>query len=298
MDRTTADLQRIEEKLDALTAAVARVEARQRAVDELVTELAPVGRAAMGAVIRRLDGWERAGWMRAARGLGRVGERVASTTTEADWDALAEGVEGIVSTVRALTQPAVLRVAGDAAAVLEQPDRLPPTGPMDVLRATREDDVQQGLAVMVEIVRHVGRAARAASPRADRRARLAAITARRRPSAPPVAPAPVAPSAPAAARAPVPAPAPAAPAEAEAGPWTEGTASVRAAEVGLALTDAHWALIRFARAEHAAHGAAPNIRRITQAGGVTTKELFALFPQAPARTLARLAGLPKPVGCI
>jgi tRNA 2-thiouridine synthesizing protein E len=31
---------------------------------------------------------------------------------------------------------------------------------------------------------------------------------------------------------------------------------------------------------------------------VSTKELYALFPKAPARTVAKIAGTPKPAGCL
>ena len=33
-------------------------------------------------------------------------------------------------------------------------------------------------------------------------------------------------------------------------------------------------------------------------GGIPTKELFALFPQKPAKKMAYVAGLPKPRGCV
>lgn len=80
--------------------------------------------------------------------------------------------------------------------------------------------------------------------------------------------------------------------------WDEGLAETLAANVGIALTDAHWVAIRFARADHAATGETPTLRRMAVAGGVPTKEMFALFPKKPAKKLAYVAGLPKPVGCV
>ncbi len=64
------------------------------------------------------------------------------------------------------------------------------------------------------------------------------------------------------------------------------------------MTDAHWNVIEVARTDYAATKASPNIRRLTQVTTVTTKEVYALFPKAPARTLAEIAGLPKPAGCL
>jgi TusE/DsrC/DsvC family sulfur relay protein len=46
------------------------------------------------------------------------------------------------------------------------------------------------------------------------------------------------------------------------------------------------------------NGAVPTIRRMNKAGVVSTKELYDLFPGGPAKKAAKIAGLPKPVGCV
>ncbi|MFQ5629699.1 MAG: TusE/DsrC/DsvC family sulfur relay protein, partial [bacterium] len=40
------------------------------------------------------------------------------------------------------------------------------------------------------------------------------------------------------------------------------------------------------------------IRRLKKSGGIPTKELYELFPNGPAKKAARIAGLPKPKGCV
>jgi tRNA 2-thiouridine synthesizing protein E len=80
--------------------------------------------------------------------------------------------------------------------------------------------------------------------------------------------------------------------------WDEGIGEALAANVGIELTDAHWAAIRFAREDFASGGATPTLRRMAQAGGISTKEMFTLFPKKPAKKMAYVAGLPKPVGCV
>jgi tRNA 2-thiouridine synthesizing protein E len=40
------------------------------------------------------------------------------------------------------------------------------------------------------------------------------------------------------------------------------------------------------------------VRKLGKASGVTTKELFKLFPKGPAKQAALCAGIPKPRGCI
>ena len=80
--------------------------------------------------------------------------------------------------------------------------------------------------------------------------------------------------------------------------WDEALAEVLASNIGLELTDAHWAVIQFARGDHAANGETPTLRRMATVGGVSTKEMFNLFPKQPAKKMAYVAGLPKPVGCV
>ena len=71
-----------------------------------------------------------------------------------------------------------------------------------------------------------------------------------------------------------------------------------AAEEGITLTDRHWEVIRFVRRYYEEKGEPPTLRRITKLSGVSTKELYQLFPGGPAKKVARLAGLGKPKGCI
>jgi tRNA 2-thiouridine synthesizing protein E len=81
--------------------------------------------------------------------------------------------------------------------------------------------------------------------------------------------------------------------------WNEEIARALAAEEGLAeLTERHWAVIRYMREVFDKEGDAPSIRRLTKESGVETKELYQLFPKGPAKKAARIAGLPKPKGCI
>ncbi len=80
--------------------------------------------------------------------------------------------------------------------------------------------------------------------------------------------------------------------------WNDDIAVALAAEIGIELTPQHWHVIRFTRQEFAANGDVPTLRRITSAGGVTTKEMYDLFPKKPAKKVAYVAGLHKPSGCI
>ena len=81
--------------------------------------------------------------------------------------------------------------------------------------------------------------------------------------------------------------------------WTPEVAESMAAELGLApLSDRHWTVLTFCREDAANEGQPPGLRRISKRSGVGMKELYQLFPKGPGKLAARLAGLPKPKGCI
>ena len=81
--------------------------------------------------------------------------------------------------------------------------------------------------------------------------------------------------------------------------WTKEIAAEVAKEEGIAeLTPEHWKVIDFCRQDGMSTGKSPTLRRITSQSGVSTKELFALFPKGPAKKVARISGLGKPEGCV
>jgi tRNA 2-thiouridine synthesizing protein E len=81
--------------------------------------------------------------------------------------------------------------------------------------------------------------------------------------------------------------------------WTEDMAPDLARREGIdELTDRHWQVIRFMRAEYQAKGTGPTVRVLGKTSGVSIKELYQLFPKGPAKIAAKIAGIPKPRGCI
>jgi tRNA 2-thiouridine synthesizing protein E len=83
------------------------------------------------------------------------------------------------------------------------------------------------------------------------------------------------------------------------GEWNKDIAVAIAAEEGLSeLSPDHWKIIDFCRQSAATSGKAPTLRAITNGAGVSTKELFALFPKGPAKKVAKISGLGKPEGCV
>jgi len=81
--------------------------------------------------------------------------------------------------------------------------------------------------------------------------------------------------------------------------WDEELAKELAKEEGIPeLTTQHWEVIHFMRKEFQERHVAPSIRRLKNTGGIPTKDLYALFPNGPAKKAAKIAGLPKPQGCV
>ncbi|MDX1657741.1 MAG: TusE/DsrC/DsvC family sulfur relay protein [Nitriliruptorales bacterium] len=80
--------------------------------------------------------------------------------------------------------------------------------------------------------------------------------------------------------------------------WDETLAKVLADNIGIDLTDEHLEVLRFLRDDYREQGETATLRRVSTVGGFPTKRLFELFPKKPAKKMAYVAGLPKPVGCV
>ena len=81
--------------------------------------------------------------------------------------------------------------------------------------------------------------------------------------------------------------------------WREEMAPDLARAEGIdTLTQDHWRVLRFMRSEYAKKGTGPTVRVLGKTSGVSVKELYQLFPKGPAKVAARIAGIPKPHGCI
>lgn len=81
--------------------------------------------------------------------------------------------------------------------------------------------------------------------------------------------------------------------------WTKEIAEELAKQEGIeSLTVEHWKILDFCRTTGLTSGKAPTLRQITTGTGVSTKDLFALYPKGPAKKVAKIAGLGKPEGCV
>lgn len=306
----------VEAKLDALSAQVALLVKRNEAAGEMWSEFSPIIRLMMGVGAERLESLERRGYFAFGRELLAVLDQVVTHYSPEDVRELSGQVVNIVDTVRRLTQPGVMAAATGASAAVEGAGDVEPKGLLGMLKTSRDEDVRRGMAVLLEVLRHVGRAAAGEVPSGRPQAvpvhralaRLAP-TGRHTAAEPARAPRPVvraarapAASAKRAAAQPLPDVGVVLDGEgflADASAWTPEVAQAMAAFEGIQpLTEQHMSVVQHARELYVAKGASPNVRRLATSSGLGTAALYKLFPRAPAKTVARIAGIPKPVGCI
>ena len=81
--------------------------------------------------------------------------------------------------------------------------------------------------------------------------------------------------------------------------WTEKVAEEFAKDEGVEnLTDDHWKVINYLREYYLKNKIAPMVRRLCKETGFNVKQIYELFPSGPAKGACKLAGLPKPTGCV
>jgi len=64
------------------------------------------------------------------------------------------------------------------------------------------------------------------------------------------------------------------------------------------LTDDHWAVINYIRNYYLEKKLAPMVRKLCKNTGFQLKYIYELFPSGPAKGACKVAGLPKPDGCV
>lgn len=81
--------------------------------------------------------------------------------------------------------------------------------------------------------------------------------------------------------------------------WNEDVAKYFAKEEGVEeLTEEHWKVINYLRDYFQQFGIAPMIRKLCKETGFNLKKIYQLFPSGPAKGACKVAGLPKPTGCV
>jgi tRNA 2-thiouridine synthesizing protein E len=64
------------------------------------------------------------------------------------------------------------------------------------------------------------------------------------------------------------------------------------------LSENHWKLVNYLREYYLKFNMAPMIRKLCKETGFSLKEVYEMFPSGPAKGACKVAGLPKPTGCV
>ena len=87
--------------------------------------------------------------------------------------------------------------------------------------------------------------------------------------------------------------------------WTPELADVIAKAEGIEMDDERWAVVNFLRDYYEEYQIAPAVRVLIKAIKKSmgpevgnNKYMYELFPYGPAKQACKIAGLPKPTGCV
>ena len=161
---TVTEAPSIESRIDTLTQQmdflIAEAEERRRqreTYSDLIHDLSPLASQGMGTVTRALSEAEEKGYIDFARsGLGVI-DRVVTSFTEDDVEALGDNVVLILETIKEMTQPEVM---GMMRATLHEVGEIEesaiPPGMFEIMRQMRDPDVRRGLSRMIALLRSMG----------------------------------------------------------------------------------------------------------------------------------------------
>ncbi len=81
--------------------------------------------------------------------------------------------------------------------------------------------------------------------------------------------------------------------------WDQKVAQALAETEGIKdLNEKHWKLVNYLREYYLKFGVAPMIRKVCKDNDMKLTEIYSLFPSGPAKGACKVAGLPKPTGCV
>jgi len=81
--------------------------------------------------------------------------------------------------------------------------------------------------------------------------------------------------------------------------WNEVVAAALGETEGVSdLSEDHWKVVNFLREYYLEFGVAPMIRKLCKSTGFKLSEIYEMFPSGPAKGACKIAGLPKPTGCV
>lgn len=318
--------ERLIEIQNLVTQLSKRQQKQQDMLDDLFEDMNTMMKPLLSQGVNQFQELEEKGYFQFLNGVKSISDNVVGHYSQQELEFFSQSIGMIMDTARSLSQPDMLTLANNVSHVLRTADRLQPVGLFGLAKATGDKEVQRGLAVAIELLKQLGQVkhnaealppgALGSSKKSHERKKaskqslqnLLAPKRRKEGGGPAVQKPAVQPKSTAAA--------------ATAGltssvpmvegyvftaegfledpeKWDEDLGKKIASALGFEeLSETHWKLISHARQEYLKTKATPNIRALSVGSGVSTKEIYTSFPNSPAKTIAKIAGINKPVGCI
>jgi len=139
---------------------------QMESLTELIEEFTPIARELMNSGIVSLDQAEQKGYFRLAKGAAAMADQIGAHFDQKDIDALASNFALMLETVKKMTQPAMLGIVSSAVGALDGLEKNPPAplSPWGMFKAMGDPDVQQGLGIMMDVLRRISKQATSPAP--------------------------------------------------------------------------------------------------------------------------------------
>jgi uncharacterized protein YjgD (DUF1641 family) len=150
-------LDELSERIDFLVAEAEERRKLRESISELTGDLTPVTKQGMDSLTRVLDDAEKRGYIDFARRGAGVVDRVVTSFTEEDVEALGDNIVLILETVKEMTQPEVMhmmRSTFQEVGEIEETE-IPPSL-FSLVRQMRDPEVRRGLARLLGLLRSMG----------------------------------------------------------------------------------------------------------------------------------------------
>ena len=153
--------QRLDEmarQLEFLTEEARERKALRESVTDLTGDLTPIARQGMDSATRLLAEAETRGYIDFAKSGAGVVDRVVTSFSEEDVEALGDNIVLILETVKEMTQPEVMQMMQSTFHSVQEIEDIggEPPGLFALLREMRDPEVRRGLARLIAVLRSMG----------------------------------------------------------------------------------------------------------------------------------------------
>lgn len=155
-DVTSEDLVRFARTMARSLPTLERMLAQLESLSSLAAEATPLAKPGMEMLVERLGELEAKGYFGFARSGFGVMDRVVTSFTEEDVQALGDNVVTILQTVREMTQPEVMGMLRRTMHTVQEEESAEPPSLFHIAKEMRDPQVRMGLGRVIHMLRSVG----------------------------------------------------------------------------------------------------------------------------------------------